>query len=546
MLVFFFVTDVTPLHLRVRYKENFLQKKHQFRPLHWYAVCVVVRPTGMLLWLAGKWRLLESAVSSLSLDGLLVLGQEQDTLDGGYTRSQAFSGSVTLLSLWDTAFSMQDLEDWGECRPMSTTPLTDWDKLKLIIHNGSAGVQTHTKGPCNDDSLDPDKVLLVTYKMKWKVALRVMTSFGLWTGSRNFSYQKRHEALLTRSSQYCKITIAVQPIAWTGLLYNCFTGEIENLNGIRANVTPNWPPKFTTILQKSPCASPRPVTVNADGYWFWVPENFNLCSFAEKSDTSSFFNIRMNCKGDEKVVYFYLNFILAPAKLTQHGGGTIYLHGVQPYVVEDTYNNGTWCLKKRALPSSTDIACTTSHPPLGLHTWNPVSGSEVDPCDDMNREGFKSSFSSPLLLSTCTPEQFTCNNFQCITLDKVCDMKSDCQRGEDESDCGIIGSVQSHLRDTPPSFPLPVLLKVDIKKISNIDLMNFAMSMTLHVMMSWRDPRVEYRHLTTGRRTLNSSHMVRHSVLLVVLFVTFISYISNDFPYVKDHVFTTQIFSIHM
>ncbi|MPC47939.1 hypothetical protein E2C01_041700 [Portunus trituberculatus] len=32
-----------------------------------------------------------------------------------------------------------------------------------------------------------------------------------------------------------------------------------------------------------------------------------------------------------------------------------------------------------------------------------------------------------MLVTTCTPEQFTCNNSQCITLEKVCDFKPDCQ-----------------------------------------------------------------------------------------------------------------------
>ena len=519
MQFFLFFAAVTPSYFLVQYKQRFLKKDYQFRPLHWYAVCVVVGPTALLLWLQGKTMLLEVAFSPLPLDGYLVLGQKQNVPDGLYLKSEAFSGHVTLLSLWDTALPTQDLDDWGKCRPLAATPLTDWDNLNYIIHNGSAGVNTHTNGPCNDDSLDSDKVVLITSMMNWKVTRQLMASYGMWTTkTRSFSFQEQHKALLRRFSQSCiGSPLFKKPSAWIGLLYNCFSGEVENLKGIRVNVTLNWPENYRKILEKSSCSSPRPLVVNVDGEWFWVPKTFKYCSFAEKVDTNPFINMRMHCQDGEKSVYSNLNFILAQVKLTQHNGGAMYLHGVQPYLMEDTYNNGTWCLKKRALPLATDIACTIfSQAPSGLNEWNPVGGSEVDPCSEINENHLKISYSSPLLLTTCTPEQYTCNTLQCITLDKVCDMKPDCQMGEDESNCTIIGSVKDNVLvpDMPPSFPLPMLIEAEIVKISNIDLMNFAMSMTLHVTMMWMDPRFEYHHLLPGKRILK----VRHSVFVTSIF----------------------------
>ncbi|XP_063859545.1 uncharacterized protein LOC135100504 isoform X1 [Scylla paramamosain] len=492
--------------LHVRYEEHFVRKIHPFLPLQWYAACVVMRPTGLRLWLVEESVLLEAAMFPLSLDGFLVLGQKQDRVDGGYTTSQAFSGHVTLFNLWDIAFSTQDLDDWSRCRPVVAEPLTDWDNLN-IIHNGSAGIDIHAEGPCNNESLNHNKVLLVTQKMRWKRALHLMTSFRKWTDSRSFSFQHQHEALL-RSSQSCNFLDTEQPVAWIGLLYNCSSKEIQKLNGVRANVTPNWSPNFTTIIHKTSCMDLRPVAVNADEYWYYLPDHIELCSFAEKCDSEPNFNIRMQCRHDEQMAYFYLNFIFTQAKATQHQDGAIYLHGVQPYVMEQTYNRGIWCLKKRTLPSPTVIACTnSSYVPLGFETWYPVpvADSEADPCTDMNLREFKSSFSSPLLMSTCSSEQFTCNDLQCITLDKVCDMKPDCKKGEDERDCSIIGSANGHLLNMPPSFPLHMQLLVTVKKISNIDLMNFAMTMTFAVLTIWRDPRLRYNHLLPGTRTVNAS-----------------------------------------
>lgn len=36
----------------------------------------------------------------------------------------------------------------------------------------------------------------------------------------------------------------------------------------------------------------------------------------------------------------------------------------------------------------------------------------------------------------CNPEEFQCDNGQCVPSDQVCDIQTDCQDGSDERDCG--------------------------------------------------------------------------------------------------------------
>ncbi|XP_050726973.1 uncharacterized protein LOC127003912 [Eriocheir sinensis] len=502
-----FVTylGLTTERIYAAYQRRRWSKRRAFRPLRWYTACLVVRPTMLQLWIDGEQALLEATTLPLPLDGRLVLGRGpvQEVNEG-----LDFSGHVTLLSVWDYAFTARELDDWGRCRPLNTTPLIGWDDLAFTIHNGTAGVIISTAGPCDNDSERHDEVLLFTFMMEWKAAVKFMKSSRLWTDSHTFSFHEQHKKLMTKYSQACKSKLTKRVTAWTGLLYNCSSGEIENLNGFRANATPIWISNYTEDRLEEVCRSrspPLPIAVSDHGHWsFPVPEE-KVCVFAELPDYDVTFNFRMNCDGSRGLVFSYMHFILAPTALSQHSGGGVYLHGVHPYVIEDTYNNGTWCLKRRASPTPIFVACTFSFQiPLGHRSWTSVGGLETelaDPCMAIHQE-IHASYATPLLLSTCTREEFTCNNTQCIALDKVCDRKPDCQEGEDEQDCVIVSPSYGRFIKSTPAFPLPMTIIVLVKKISNIDLMNFAMTITLHVKLSWTDPRLEFRHLLPGQRRL--------------------------------------------
>lgn len=490
--------------------------EHNITPLRWYGVCVVVQQTMLQLWMAGEQKVLQTTMPSLPLDGHLSLGSDQVSLNGGLD----FSGQLTLLNIWDRAFTAQEQDDWGRCRPLNTTPFIGWDDFDFSIHNGTAGVILGTAEPCQNNSLKPGEVFLFTFKLKWEAVVELMKVMNMWPDSHNFSYQEHHENLLAKYSQECKHPIIQKPVAWTGLLYNCSSNKIENVNGLTVNARPKWYKDYKDSLEKETCKSPLPLIVGGNGYWYWMRSHKKVCSFAERPNTDILFNLRLKCEGDGEHEFSYINFVLIPTKLSKSKGGSVYLHGLQPFVIEDDNNNGTWCLKKRA-STPIYIACTlSSQIPLGIHLWNAVGGPEAkhaDPCTEIVQD-YQSSYTLPLILSSCTREQFTCNDLKCISLDKVCDMMSDCQEGEDEHKCSQLALVHGYISNSPPASPLPMTIMINIQKISNIDLMNFAMSLSLHVTLSWRESRVQYRHLLPGKQTLLKSRSVSLSKIFTLIY----------------------------
>lgn len=48
--------------------------------------------------------------------GVLVLGQDQDEVRGGYNPKQSWSGAITQFNLWDFAMEEYDVENLAECR----------------------------------------------------------------------------------------------------------------------------------------------------------------------------------------------------------------------------------------------------------------------------------------------------------------------------------------------------------------------------------------------------------------------------------------------
>lgn len=66
-------------------------------------------------------------------DGVLVLGQDQDSLGGGFSASDAFSGNLTDFYLWDPVLSLKQVLRARACTPPPGGLLFQWDPEALDI-----------------------------------------------------------------------------------------------------------------------------------------------------------------------------------------------------------------------------------------------------------------------------------------------------------------------------------------------------------------------------------------------------------------------------
>jgi len=85
--------------------QNFEEERHY---------CVVASKTNISLYTNAQWQdtidLSTGLGGSIKGGGLLMIGQEQDKLGGGFVKDQSFSGSVTNLIIYPTVLSEEEIE----------------------------------------------------------------------------------------------------------------------------------------------------------------------------------------------------------------------------------------------------------------------------------------------------------------------------------------------------------------------------------------------------------------------------------------------------
>ena len=52
----------------------------------------------------------------VAIRGFISIGQDQNSLDGGYKKRQSWSGAVTQYNVWDFVIEDYDIKNLAECR----------------------------------------------------------------------------------------------------------------------------------------------------------------------------------------------------------------------------------------------------------------------------------------------------------------------------------------------------------------------------------------------------------------------------------------------
>lgn len=110
-----------------------------------------------------------------------------------------------------------------------------------------------------------------------------------------------------------------------------------------------------------------------------------------------------------------------------------------------------------------------------------------------------------LTLSSCSEEQFTCSNGDCIELEKVCNYYLDCLDGTDESICDHILPIGSSYNKATSGAINGEIQKVGIDvmldQILELTLAQNLMKVVLRVTVQWCDWRVKYKFLHNNETT---------------------------------------------
>ncbi|KAK3892732.1 hypothetical protein Pcinc_003422 [Petrolisthes cinctipes] len=146
-----FRVNPTGNYLRIVYVEHKISiplSDSPFLPLDWHTICLVKRQLTLEVWVDGDAVHSVNTTSSLPLTGILILGQDQDGLDEGYTKDQSFLGEVTGLTLWQEDLGAQALHAWGACDLPDVLPLFPWNSVDWFVYNYTGAISSHQDGPC--------------------------------------------------------------------------------------------------------------------------------------------------------------------------------------------------------------------------------------------------------------------------------------------------------------------------------------------------------------------------------------------------------------
>ena len=141
---------------------------------------------------------------------------------------------------------------------------------------------------------------------------------------------------------------------------------------------------------------------------------------------------------------------------------------------------------------------------LGKHNWTFTNDHQQ--CHLDNGKNKDENYTIELKLSGCNQSNsFTCNDGQCVSMEKRCDQLADCKDDSDEKGCKLFSLVEGYNNIVSPfkrvsywnNTIVPVLIEVSITllKLMGIDERENTISLQFEIILEWKDQRITYSNL---------------------------------------------------
>ena len=107
-------------------------------------------------------------------------------------------------------------------------------------------------------------------------------------------------------------------------------------------------------------------------------------------------------------------------------------------------------------------------------------------------------------LSGCKDGEFTCDDGQCVRMDKRCNQLPNCRDGSDERMCKIMHLKEGYNKRVPPItsnnktlVPVPVKISIALLKVVQMEEEDLSIELQFEITLIWKENRATFYNLKT-------------------------------------------------
>ena len=387
-----------------------------------------------------------------------ILGQEPDTLNGGFSSIQSFRGKISEFNLWNYSLSAQIIESMGRCEQMPSGNILAWNKAYLTVY-GTQAESIDSKTFC-----EPLLKLVPIYRpLLLNEAVDYCTFHGGYVYTPT-SEEDNKKVIKMFQNHNCS-NHDNQNFLWLG-----FTQSKGFLETHPNKSVPTFTNNLQFSLKDNDC-----VTLKLNGKWkinlrdaCSTHKYCFLCAF----DREPIYTLRGICPNAAYDLHYYMN-------PSDHG---IEFIGYKKGKI--SYSDPSWVID---YDTTAIYFQFFSGSPLGRQKWNRLNA----PCTaEMQQQ---------LTLSICNEKDyFTCDSGECIDLKRLCDHTNDCKDNSDEVNCKVIYPDPNYsLTDTPDNAGTfnPLWTSVTIIQFDEVNPTKRHLTITMDIQIHWSDHRLTFANL---------------------------------------------------
>ncbi|XP_066975450.1 uncharacterized protein [Macrobrachium rosenbergii] len=423
--------------------------------------------------------------------GVVILGQDQDSPNGGTDKDQSFNGLMANLFLTENVLTQEEMSNYIQCHTES-------------LSNHSLLMDFH--------DISRDFILGAYTEIKYGIESCPGSNkiYSIFPEARNFKEanhfcsilnggialpetQKDNVALYNEGSKYSSKCSAFEKssgmwvaVTWdvTGKFWkNNYNKQPKGFKNFAVEITPNTVEPLCVIAKT---LSDLP-DITKNGNWDIESCDRTVCTACQFEESKPL-KIRGLCSESifDRNYYVYDRINDRPVFNGFRWTKIAWNNTLSAY-------DYTWILYQIAEPSvqAKMVRKSELDYPIGVHDFEVVG----DKCPGRKIK---------LKLTSCPNGMYTCTDGSCIDISKRCDLELDCADSGDELNCDTVVLPTGYDKLLPPpkvdsSTPAQISIDFNIRLIRKFSLLDSNLVIDCLITRSWYDSRVRYKNLHSSK-----------------------------------------------